>query len=146
MSTKVTRVTAYADGGSRGNPGQAACGVVLYDEKGEELLRRARRLGRTTNNVAEYNGVLLALELCGQLDALQVELKLDSELIVRQLEGKYKVKSPDLKPLHARAVAAIDMFEHVRIAHVAREENKVADKIVNAALDDKDIDEESTDR
>jgi ribonuclease HI len=131
---------AYADGGSRGNPGQAAAGALITTADGEELLRRARRLGKTTNNVAEYEGVLLALDLCKELGAARVTLRLDSELVVRQIEGRYKVKNPDLMQLHHRAMLRVRTFEKLEVEHIPRKENAVADAIVNACLDDKEID------
>lgn len=131
---------AYADGGSRGNPGRAACGVLITDSSGAELLRRAKLIGKATNNVAEYAGVLLALELCSELGANDVLLRLDSELVVRQLEGRYKVKHPDLAKLHARAKVAIKAFESFSVEHVPRAQNAIADKLANAALDGKDVD------
>jgi ribonuclease HI len=134
------RLIAYADGGSRGNPGKAACGVLVTDADGAELLRRAKTIGKATNNVAEYEGVLYALELCRELGATDVVLRLDSELVVRQLEGRYKVKDAKLAKLHARAREAATMFVHFHVEHVPRAENKIADQLANAALDGKELD------
>jgi len=134
-------LVAYADGGSRGNPGQAACGVVIADNAGNELLRQGKKIGKQTNNVAEYEGVLLALELCRELGAADVTLRLDSELVVRQIEGRYKVRNADLARLHTRALAATRHFKAFHVEHVPREQNKVADAIVNATLDGKDLPE-----
>ena len=133
----VTAVRAFADGGSRGNPGRAACAAIICDGDGEELLRRYRMIGRATNNVAEYEGVLLALEMCAELGAREVRLRIDSELVVRQIEGRYKVKHPDLKPYHARVLAAAGRFEAFSVAHVRRKDNAEADRLVNDALDGK---------
>ncbi len=133
-------LVAYADGGSRGNPGKAACAALIVDEKGDELLRRARLLGKTTNNVAEYEGVLLALALCKELGARAVTLRLDSELVVRQIEGRYKVKNADLAKLHGKVRAHIQEFDSVDLEHVKRDDNKTADALVNAALDGKELD------
>jgi ribonuclease HI len=130
---------AFSDGGSRGNPGEAACGVVICDGDGNELLRRAKRLGRLTNNQAEYEGVIYALELAGQLGAKKLEIRMDSELVVRQLEGRYKVKNEGLKPYHRRACDLVGEFQSVALTHIRRTDNKEADKLVNAALDGKDI-------
>jgi ribonuclease HI len=136
----VLSLVAYADGGSRGNPGEAACAAVITDADGAELLRRAKRLGKTTNNVAEYEGVLLALDLCRQLGAATVRLRLDSELVVRQINGRYRVKHPGLSRLFLRVRESSRAFARVVVEHVPRQDNKVADELVNAALDDKDVD------
>jgi ribonuclease HI len=133
----VAKLTAYTDGASRGNPGQAACSVIFFDEKNEELLSRSKRLGVTTNNVAEYEGVLLALELAEALGARDLEIRLDSELVVRQLRGEYKVKHPSLKPLHARSLQWMASFNEVSITHIPRKENLPADKLANDELDGK---------
>lgn len=133
----IEAVTAYSDGGSRGNPGEAACAAIVYDGAGGELLRRTKRLGRATNNVAEYEGALLALALCSGLGARAVRLRLDSELVVRQIEGRYKVKHPDLKPYHARVMALAGEFSSFSVEHVRRKDNAEADKLVNQALDGK---------
>lgn len=131
---------AYADGGSRGNPGEAACASLITTDKGEELLRRARRLGKTTNNVAEYEGVLLALDLCRELGASRVTLRLDSELVVRQIEGRYKVRNPELMQLHHRVMLRKRIFDNLHVEHVLRKENAAADAMVNACLDNKELD------
>jgi ribonuclease HI len=130
-------VVAYADGGSRGNPGRAACASILYDATDAELLRRYRLLGRATNNAAEYEGVLLALGLAAELGARTVRLRIDSELVVRQIQGSYKVKNADLKPLHARVIALTGRFDRFSVEHVRRKDNAEADALVNAALDGK---------
>ena len=132
------KIVAFSDGGSRGNPGPAACAAILYDGEGNELLRRAKKIGRATNNVAEYEGVILALELAGQLRAGKLVIKLDSELVVRQIEGRYKVKNEGLRPYHARAVELITGFPSFTIKHVRRDKNKEADKLVNDTLDNKE--------
>ena len=134
-------LVAFADGGSRGNPGKAACAAVVTDAAGAELLRRARKIGKATNNVAEYEGVRLALELCAELGASEVTLRLDSELVVRQLEGRYKVKHPDLIKRHDDVRMLISGFREFRVEHIRREENLLADKLVNAALDGKDLEQ-----
>jgi ribonuclease HI len=136
----VLSLVAYADGGSRGNPGEAACAAVVTDADGAELLRRSKRLGKTTNNVAEYEGVLLALDLCRQLGAATVRLRLDSELVVRQINGRYRVKHPGLSRLFLRVREESRAFAKVVVEHVPRQENKVADELVNATLDDRDTD------
>ena len=135
--SSVGRLIANADGASRGNPGPAACAVIISDQDGEELLRRAKLLGVTTNNVAEYHGVHLALELMKQLGARDVALKLDSELVVRQLNGEYRVKHPSLRPLFQKARSLMDEFSSVDITHIPREDNKAVDRLANDALDEK---------
>ncbi|UCG53760.1 MAG: ribonuclease HI family protein [Candidatus Latescibacterota bacterium] len=131
------KLTAFTDGASRGNPGEAACGVILFDEENEELLRRSKRLGVATNNVAEYQGVILALELAAALGAKILRVNLDSELVVKQLNNEYKVKHPSLKPLFIEANELMKTFDHVEIVHVSREETKFVDKLANDELDGK---------
>jgi ribonuclease HI len=129
------KAVAYADGASRGNPGPSSYGVVVYDEDGKELHRSSRALGHATNNQAEYRGAIAALEAALGLGAREIELRMDSELVVRQLAGRYKVRNPKLIPLHHRVLALRSHFEKVRIEHVPRTENRVADKLANEALD-----------
>jgi len=133
--TAGLKLVAYADGASRGNPGKAACAVIILDRKDEELLRRSKSLGKTTNNVAEYEGVLYALELAELLGASELELRLDSELVVRQINGQYKVKHPSLHPLFEKARARMKKFQRVTVKHIPRKENKNADDLANAELD-----------
>jgi ribonuclease HI len=129
------RFRAAFDGGSRGNPGPAAWGVVVLDEAGRPLEGFAGFLGTATNNVAEYNGLLEALRLAAERQADEVELQADSELIVRQLEGRYRVKNAGLKPLFLEAQRRIRGFRSFRVRHVRREDNREADRLVNLALD-----------
>jgi ribonuclease HI len=130
-------LVVFSDGASRGNPGKSACAVIIYDASGEELLRRTKILGVATNNVAEYEGVLLGLQLARDLGAAELHLKLDSELVVRQLNGAYKVKSTILKPLYLQAVRLLSTFPQAIVTYVPRKENKEADVLVNKALDGK---------
>ena len=130
------RLVVQIDGASRGNPGPAACGVALIHD-GETLLERGRYLGKTTNNVAEYRGLLLGLELARQLNATHVTVQSDSELLVRQLAGRYKVKARHLKPLVQQAQRALEAFEGFKIRHIPREANTAADRLANQALDEK---------
>jgi len=139
MTPESLSVVVHSDGGSRGNPGEAACAAVVYDAGGDELVVRAKRLGKATNNEAEYEGVLLALELCRELGASSVKLRIDSELVERQIKGIYKVKKNELKPLHGRALLLSRQFDAFVVEHVRREENARADGLVNAVLDDREV-------
>ena len=125
----------HVDGGARGNPGPAAVAAVATDESGGELAERNAYIGETTNNVAEYKAVLLALELARELGADDVEVVNDSELIARQIGGEYRVKQAHLKPLHAEAMAALRGFDRWAVRTVRREHNVRADELVNEALD-----------
>ena len=129
------RVVVHVDGGSRGNPGPAAGAAVVSTPDGETLAQASELLGVATNNVAEYRGLLLGLRRASELGATDVELINDSELVAKQLSGVYKVKHPDMRPLHAQAIAALRAFEHWSIRSVPREQNAQADALVNAALD-----------
>ena len=129
------RVVVHVDGGSRGNPGPAAAAAVISSPDGEVLDEAAVTLGRATNNVAEYRGLLLGLERARALGASQVDVVNDSELIAHQVNGRYKVKHADMKPLHAEALAALRGFERWSLRPVRREQNADADALVNQALD-----------
>jgi ribonuclease HI len=131
----VSRLTINVDGGARGNPGPAAIGVVVRDGNGEVLEELGERIGKATNNVAEYKALLRGIELAAQHGASELELVGDSELVVRQVEGKYKVKNAGIKPLHADVKQALRGFDSWSIRHVRRAENADADRLVNAALD-----------
>jgi ribonuclease HI len=126
---------ANIDGASRGNPGPASYGVVLRDPEGKIVLELAKNIGRETNNVAEYFALLAALDyaLAHSIGALRI--RSDSELLVRQMQGRYKVKSPDLKPLHERAAKLTRQLQYFAIEHVRRELNSDADALANVALD-----------
>jgi ribonuclease HI len=128
------RFRAGIDGGSRGNPGPAAWGVVVLDTDGRAIEGFAGAIGRATNNVAEYKALLEALAIALARRADDVEVLADSELVVKQVRGEYKVRHPDLVPLHAEAVRLIARIRRFRIGHVPREKNKAADKLVNQAL------------
>jgi ribonuclease HI len=126
----------FTDGASRGNPGPAAAGIVLYGSAAEgELHREGQALGVLTNNQAEYRALLLGLAAARRLGGARVEIAMDSELIVRQLQGRYKVKHPQLKPLHEQARFALAAFTAWRVRHVPRAENALADALANQALD-----------
>jgi ribonuclease HI len=132
------KLTIHVDGGARGNPGPAAIGAVVSDESGETLLERGQAIGRATNNVAEYRALLLGIELARELGADELELIGDSELVVRQVRGEYKVKKPDLKPLHTQVREALARLDSWSIRHVKREQNAEADRVVNETLDTPD--------
>jgi len=129
------RVVVNVDGGARGNPGPAAIAAVVSDGSGEVLTERSELIGEATNNVAEYRALLLGIELAAQLGATEVELIGDSELIVRQVNGEYKVKDATLKGLHAEVREALEAFQSWSIRHVRREQNAEADRLVNEVLD-----------
>jgi ribonuclease HI len=129
------KVVVHVDGGARGNPGPAAIGVVISDPDGELLEELGETIGVATNNVAEYRALLKGLERARALDAREIEIVNDSELVARQVTGAYKVKHPAMKPLHAEAIAALQDFDRWRIRSVPRAENARADELVNEALD-----------
>jgi ribonuclease HI len=129
------KLTVHVDGGARGNPGPAAVGAVIRDESGEILLEAGERIGIATNNVAEYKALLLGIARAKELGAERLELIGDSELIVKQVRGEYRVKDQGLKPLHAEVRAALEPLEEWSIKHVRREHNVDADRLVNATLD-----------
>jgi len=129
------RLVVNFDGGARGNPGPAAIAAVVSTAGGETLEEHSEAIGIATNNVAEYRALLLAIERARALGAADVELIGDSELIVRQVRGEYRVKDPGLRPLHAAAREALDALERWSIRNVPRAENAAADALVNATLD-----------
>ena len=130
------RLLIHTDGAARGNPGPAGAGAILRDAAtGEVLAEVARGLGRATNNVAEWTAVRLALEEARRLGASRVDLRMDSELVARQITGVYRVKHPDLKPIHAAVMALLRGLEGYTIGHVPRELNKDADRLSNVAID-----------
>lgn len=128
-------VTANIDGGSRGNPGPAAAGVVIRAADGTILHRAGLYIGHATNNVAEYSGLVAALEAAAKLGAAGINVISDSELLVRQMNGQYRVKNEGLRPLYQQALALARKFSHCTYKHVRRELNKDADGLVNQALD-----------
>ena len=132
-------VTANIDGGARGNPGPAAYGIILRKADGSTVVAAGKYVGRASNNVAEYYGLIAALDAAVQHGVRRLRVESDSELLVKQMEGQYRVKSPDLRPLHERAERLARGLEHFEIAHVPRERNREADRLVNAALDGEKI-------
>ena len=129
------KLTVHVDGGSRGNPGPAAIAAVLSDENGEVIDSAGAVIGRATNNVAEYRALLFGIERAAALGATDLDLVGDSELIVKQVRGEYKVKDPNMKPLHAAVKSALADFESWSIRHVKRHLNAEADRLVNESLD-----------
>lgn len=129
------RLVVHVDGGARGNPGPAAAAAVLSTPDGEVVDQASELLGETTNNVAEYRGLLLGLRRARELGATEVEVVNDSELVARQVVGEYRVKHAAMKPLHAAAMTALDDFARWSIRSVPRAENAAADALVNATLD-----------
>jgi ribonuclease HI len=129
------KVVVNFDGGARGNPGPAAIAAVVQDDEGGVLEERRERIGRATNNVAEYRALLLGIERAAALGATELELVGDSELIVRQVKGEYRVKDRALRELHSEVRRALAGFEGWSIRHVRRERNAEADRLVNEALD-----------
>jgi ribonuclease HI len=126
---------ANIDGASRGNPGPASYAVVMRDPNGKIILELGKKLGRDTNNVAEYYALLAALDYAATHDIRALRVRSDSELLVRQMQGRYKVKSPDLKPLYERASKVARQLEYFVVEHVRRESNREADALANLALD-----------
>jgi ribonuclease HI len=130
------KATLFADGGSRGNPGPAASGAVLYAEDGSALAEVGEFLGIATNNVAEWRALLIGLARARELGVDEIAIRLDSELVVRQLTGVYRVKHADLIPLAARARQLLREFRSSDIQHVRRKDNAAADAVVNQVLDE----------
>lgn len=130
----MKKLIINTDGGARGNPGPAGIGVVFSNEKGEVLAKYKEYIGEATNNIAEYKALILALEKAKDFEVEEIECRLDSELIVEQLNGNYKVKNEKLKTLFNK-VKSLSFFRPIRFVHVSREQNKLADKLVNEAID-----------
>ena len=128
-------IVAYIDGGARGNPGPAGYGVRIEDEMGGLITEFSGFLGSATNNVAEYNGLLAALRYAREHGHRKVRIKSDSELLVKQMRGEYRVKNPGLQPLFQQARTLAEDFERIVYEHVRREQNKDADRLANIAMD-----------
>ena len=128
--------TIFTDGASRNNPGEAGAGIFILQD-GKPIEKIARYLGRTTNNIAEYTAAIIGFEHCLERGATKVRLFADSELLVKQLNGQYKVKNEGLKPLHARAKELIAKIGSVEVQYIPREKNKEADALANKAIDEK---------
>lgn len=128
--------TIYVDGASRGNPGEAGAGIVILDEKGRVVKGLKDYLGVTTNNQAEYKALLLALKEVKGLGAERVIIRSDSELVVRQIKGEYRVKDKGIRPLYAEVIGLLKELKGYDIIHIDREENKEADRLANQAIDE----------
>ncbi len=128
-------VTIHIDGGSRGNPGPAAAGVVITDAEGNALFEAGLFIGKATNNVAEYSGLVAALKAAAKLGAKEIDLFSDSELLVKQMLGEYRVKNAGLRPFYQEACSLVNQFDRVDISHVRREQNTQADALANMAMD-----------
>lgn len=140
----MKKLVVYIDGGARGNPGPGALGVVICNEKGEVLKEYSKLLGETTNNRAEYQALIFALQKLKQLfgkrlvQKTEIEIKTDSELLYRQLHREYKIQDPDLQPLFLQAFNLLVDFPKAKLRLIKREKNKRADQLVNQALDQKE--------
>ncbi|MBU0545895.1 ribonuclease HI family protein [Patescibacteria group bacterium] len=129
------KLVIFSDGGARGNPGPAAAGVVIKNEKGENVAAYGEYLGEQTNNFAEYSALISGLKKAKELGATEVECVLDSELVTKQMQGKYRVREPNLQKLFVQAYNASTQFKKVIYRHVLRAGNKEADKMLNEVLD-----------
>ena len=134
-------LTLYTDGAARGNPGPAGAGILLLDDRGREVAAKGLSLGECTNNVAEYRALILGLQEARRHGAGELAIHLDSELIVKQLLGSYRVKDSKLKPLHAEAAVLLEGFRSYRIVHVPRRDNQRADQLANQGIDDRAADD-----
>jgi len=133
----MQRVRVYSDGAARGNPGPAGAGAVLVEPSGQVVDRLGKFLGVQTNNFAEYMGLILGLRRARDLAVREVEVFADSELMIRQLGGRYQVKSPSLRPLYEEALLLLNGFSRVKLVHVPREMNSAADEMSNRAIDER---------
>ena len=131
------RLRVYSDGAARGNPGPSGAGAVLVEPSGQVVDRLGKYLGVQTNNFAEYSGLLLGLKRARELGVTEIEVFADSELMIRQLGGRYQVKSPSLRPLYEEAVRLLNDFSRVKLVHVPREMNAAADEMSNRAIDER---------
>jgi len=134
---KEKSLRLFTDGASRGNPGEAGAGIVVIDDGGRELIAQGKYLGACTNNVAEYQALLLGLTEASRLGDGTIDIFLDSQLIVRQIQGIYKVKSSDLQPLFARVKLLLSSFDNFTVSHIPREQNKRADQLANQGIDNR---------
>jgi len=129
------KIKIFTDGGARGNPGPAAIGIVIKDDKGKILKEYAEQIGETTNNQAEYKALVKGLELAKQFKPTEISCYLDSELVTKQMKQEYKVRDADLQPLFIKVWNAAMEFKKVNYQHIPRSLNKEADKLLNIELD-----------
>lgn len=137
VNAVLNRVRVYSDGAARGNPGPSGAGAVLVEPSGQIVDRLGKYLGVRTNNYAEYMGLLLGLRRARELGVREVEVFADSELMIRQLGGRYQVKSSSLRPLYQEALKLLNDFSRVKLVHVPREMNSAADEMSNRAIDER---------
>lgn len=135
MVAAIEEWLLMVDGAARGNPGEAGCGAAIFATDGKVVKELSRYLGRATNNVAEYEGLLMGLEALLQIGAKKIRVQSDSQLLVRQLSGEYRVKDEKLRVLFTKAMKLLRQFDSYRIVHVYREANKVADRLANRGID-----------
>jgi len=136
VSGTARRLILYADGAARGNPGPAGAGAILLDEEGRVVAELTRFLGHATNNVAEYNGLILGLEEALRRGAQAIDVRMDSLLVVEQMRGRWRIKHPGIRPLALRAGELLAAFPVREIRHIPREENGLADALSNRAIDE----------
>lgn len=137
VAPSIQRIRLYSDGAARGNPGLAGAGAVLVEPSGQVVDRIGKFLGAQTNNYAEYMGLIIGLTRAQELGVREVEVFADSELMIRQLGGRYQVKSASLRPLYEEALKRLNAFERVKLVHVPREMNRAADEMSNRAIDER---------
>jgi ribonuclease HI len=133
------KAVLHVDGGARGNPGPAGIGVVLKDEAGEEIAHIARGIGVTTNNVAEYQALIAGLELALEQEVTTIDVRMDSELVVSQVKGEWKIKKESLRPLAVKARSLLERFDGSSIEQVPRAENSHADLLANKGMDEAQV-------
>ncbi|MGA1862334.1 ribonuclease HI family protein [Deferribacter thermophilus] len=131
---KKKTIKIYTDGASSGNPGPSGIGFVIYNENGEKLKEYSEYIGLATNNIAEYSALIRALEFLKDKENLKINIFTDSELLVKQLKGLYKVKSKNLKYLYEKVISLLSLFEY-ELHHIPREENKIADNLAKKAVE-----------
>ena len=138
MAKKMTQLTIFSDGGARGNPGPAGAGAVILDADGKVIAELYEYLGETTNNQAEYRAMIMAVKAAKKMSPAKVSIFADSELVVKQIKGEYRVKDEGLKLLYKELMTLLGGLGDYSVAHVRREKNKHADKLANKAIDSKD--------